>query len=568
MSRKLVVEIVGDSASLERAFKRSTKASKQFDRSMESTAVATTRRFSAMRAGIAGGVAALGISDLVQVAAESQQVLGQTSVAVESAGLSWKQYGDEIQNAIQAQSQFGFDDEALLRSFSLFVRNAGDVDEALRRNQIAMDISRARFISLEQAAQIVNKAALGQSGALRRLGIDARKGASGVELLAQLERQFGGAAEKASGDAATAMERLQVQTENAKESLGTLALPVVTELATVLGDAAAQAETLGDNLQRAADIKVPGGGGGRIGDIFREAAGQALRRQVPGIDALTMLRPLIDGAEKAGEEAGRRAGDSFQTALREHLDQVNRTFDRAAKPPTGDGGGVTAGQRNTWFDAMVGRRADRVQDINNLKAQLAELGRIADLIRERMAVTKDPTRRLTLEDKLVGVLRDQRSVQEEIAQQSRDAVQAEKDRLEAIKAANAALKERADQIKAAILDRLQARQTDVLNKRALRDAKERLRIARQIGTAAGIRKAGEGVADVRADILQQRIQNAPATLTKGGRFQLGNIVTININGVTDPTAVANRVAAVLKKRGRRTTTQSRGAAAGTGAGAH
>ena len=38
------------------------------------------------------------------------------------------------------------------QSFSLFVRQADDVEEALRRNNIAMDVARARFIDLEQAA--------------------------------------------------------------------------------------------------------------------------------------------------------------------------------------------------------------------------------------------------------------------------------------------------------------------------------------------------------------------------------------------------------------------------------
>ena len=62
------------------------------------------------------------------------------------------------------------------------------------------------------------------------------------------------------------------------------------------------------------------------------------------------------------------------------------------------------------------------------------------------------------------------------------------------------------------------------------------------------------------DILRARVERAPATLTRGGRFQLAGVV-ININGVTDPAAVANRVAAILKRRGRHTTTQTRPTAA-------
>ena len=66
------------------------------------------------------------------------------------------------------------------------------------------------------------------------------------------------------------------------------------------------------------------------------------------------------------------------------------------------------------------------------------------------------------------------------------------------------------------------------------------------------------LADVRMDILQARVERAPATLTKGGRFSLAGVV-ININGVTDPAEVARRVAAILKQGGKHKTPQTRGA---------
>ena len=138
---------------------------------MSRGAAAVTRQFSAMRAGIAGvagGTVASASATSSQVAAEAQQVLGQTSVAVENAGLSWKQYSDQIQETIQAQSQFGFDDEALLRSFSLFVRGSGDVDQGAQRNA-ARDGRRPRPVHRPRAGRaLVNKAAMGQAGALRR----------------------------------------------------------------------------------------------------------------------------------------------------------------------------------------------------------------------------------------------------------------------------------------------------------------------------------------------------------------------------------------------------------------
>ena len=79
----------------------------------------------------------------------------------------------------------------------------------------------------------------------------------------------------------------------------------------------------------------------------------------------------------------------------------------------------------------------------------------------------------------------------------------------------------------------------------LRRSEGTTRIARQLG--GGITAAKERVADARFEQTQARLEAAPATLTAGGRFQFAGVV-ININGVTDPAAVANRVAAILKKR--------------------
>jgi hypothetical protein len=71
-------------------------------------------------------------------------------------------------------------------------------------------------------------------------------------------------------------------------------------------------------------------------------------------------------------------------------------------------------QRNTWFDALIGRQLDRVQDLSGLRHQLARLREIAGEVRARMADTQDVTRRLTLQDKLVEILRQERDIQGQI----------------------------------------------------------------------------------------------------------------------------------------------------------
>ena len=278
------------------------------------------------------------------------------------------------------------------------------------------------------------------------------------------------------------------------------------------------------------------------------------------------LERSLAGLREDWEQAGVSSGEAYLSGIKKAMKAQERTglgagpgmtppgwLPGGAKPPgTGGGGaggprGVTAGQRNQWFDANLARQLDRLQDLG-LRKQLARLRQLAAEVKARLAVTRDATRRLTLEDTLLGILRQQRAVQADI--------------VDNIRAANDALKDRADAIKSAVLDRLQARQTDILNKRALADAKEQLRIARQIGGPQGIKGAMRGLQDVQFDIMRARLEAAPATLTPTGRFQLGNVVTINVHGVTDPAAVARQVTEILKKRSRRTTTQIRPTAAG------
>ncbi len=71
--------------------------------------------------------------------------------------------------------------------------------------------------------------------------------------------------------------------------------------------------------------------------------------------------------------------------------------------------GITAAQRNTFFDSDIARQLDRTQDLS-LPGQVSKLQQIADQIQKRIAVTKDITRRLNLEDQLAAVLRQRRGV--------------------------------------------------------------------------------------------------------------------------------------------------------------
>lgn len=248
--RTLVVKLVGDEADLLRSYTRAGRATKEFGNTAETSlgkADKRLRSFKAAGAGFAGGFIAsevfANLTTFIDKASESEAVLTQVRQGLRNTGQSWEQYGDVIDQTVRAQSRLGFDDEDLLQSFDKFNRQVGDVNRALKLNNIAMDVARGRSISLEAATTLVTKAQAGQRGALTRLGIEVDKTATKTDLLRALTEKYGGSAEAAAGDAATAQARLAVAIENVQESIGTLLLPAVSELANQLARAS-------DNLQK------------------------------------------------------------------------------------------------------------------------------------------------------------------------------------------------------------------------------------------------------------------------------------------------------------------------------
>lgn len=87
--------------------------------------------------------------------------------------------------------------------------------------------------------------------------------------------------------------------------------------------------------------------------------------------------------------------------------------------------------RNTIFENFIGRRRDRIADIQSLRGQAAALVGIARSIEAEISRVHDRTRKLTLGDDLASVMRQRRGILEQIAE---DAKQAAKDAAESISA--------------------------------------------------------------------------------------------------------------------------------------
>ncbi len=168
----------------------------------------------------AGGV--LGVmKDSVSAYQASEASAARLSAQLATMGQNTDQVTSKINDAIQAQSEFGaFDDEDLTDAFTRIVRVTGDVNQALDLNNLAMDIARARNVDLATAADAVAKAAMGQSTAMKRMGVDVYKGMTATELLAAAQQKFAGQAQAYGESSAAAADRASIAWENAQEEIG------------------------------------------------------------------------------------------------------------------------------------------------------------------------------------------------------------------------------------------------------------------------------------------------------------------------------------------------------------
>lgn len=173
--------------------------------------------------GLAMGAAGVlgAVQQSVSAYQESEKSGARMAAQLDTLSKNTEIYRQRIDDAIKAQSEFGaFDDEDLQDSFTKLLRSTGDVGEALKLNNLVMDIARGRGVDLATAADAVAKAAAGNTTALKRMGIQIDEGASSQEALAAAQDKYAGQAKKYGETNAAEADRAAIAWENAQEEFG------------------------------------------------------------------------------------------------------------------------------------------------------------------------------------------------------------------------------------------------------------------------------------------------------------------------------------------------------------
>lgn len=224
-NRKKTVEIdfIADTTKATRGIKQvGDTAEKQGGRFQKMGGVAKAG-FAVAAVGV--GILVNGLKDAVAAAAEDEAAQADLALALKNTVKATDAQIASTEKFITKTSlAVGVADDELRPALEELVRTTGDLGEAQDLLGVALDIAAAKGVSVEAVTKAMGKAALGNIGALGRLGI-ATKNAEGKtltfeEAVAEANRTMGGAAETAAKTGAGAMARFGVVVEEFKEAIG------------------------------------------------------------------------------------------------------------------------------------------------------------------------------------------------------------------------------------------------------------------------------------------------------------------------------------------------------------
>jgi len=166
----------------------------------------------------------------VTAAVEAEKKMAIFNTTMDTMGKKGQLAKQALLDASKAAIKLGFDDEDTANSLAKLFQRTGDATQAIKLNNLAMDLARAKNIDLESAVNLVNLALSGSGRALMQYGIIIKDTASPMEALSILQEKVGGQAVAFADTFAGKLEALKVETDNVKEAIGAAFLPILTQL--------------------------------------------------------------------------------------------------------------------------------------------------------------------------------------------------------------------------------------------------------------------------------------------------------------------------------------------------
>lgn len=241
-SRTLKLSILGDVDNLNKSLKSASSDVDSFGDKIGKAGKAMGAAFVAAAAAAGAYAIKIGI-DGVKAAIEDEKAQTQLALALKNAtGATEGAIAATEQFILQTSLATGVADDELRPALGRLVRSTGDVEDAQKLLNTALNVSIATGKPLEGVANALAKSYDGNNAALGKLGL----GLSAAELktlnFTQVQEKltdlFGGAAEANANTYAGRIERMKVAFNEAKESIGFALLPVLEKAMKFINDVA------------------------------------------------------------------------------------------------------------------------------------------------------------------------------------------------------------------------------------------------------------------------------------------------------------------------------------------
>jgi len=279
----------------------------------------------------------------VEAAMEESRTLVQLQVDVKNAGLSYATVGPQIDALAKKNEALGFTEEQTRQSMGLAVLSTGNYNDALKLNHLAMDLSVAKNMDLNQATTLLNQVMAGNTRVLKSYGISLDSATTSGEALNIVQGLVGGSAEALAGTPAGNLREFQAQWEGIQEEVGNKLMPILLKL---FGDLEQHLPEIENGIVAVATaIEWMGEKGIDIFGFLSDEIGIMVDYVMGlGTTAIDSFKAVADGAKAAGDAlhgnmsaaktdmdnagaAGKQAGDD----LKFMLDQVKQNGDDASK---------------------------------------------------------------------------------------------------------------------------------------------------------------------------------------------------------------------------------------------
>jgi hypothetical protein len=305
-SRTLKLSILGDVDNLAKSLKTANSDVESSSTKMGDFGKKAGLAFAA--AGIAAAAYAVKIGvDGVKAAIEDEAAQVKLATALENVTGATKAQIAEVEAQILKTSLLtGVTDDELRPSFERLLRSTQDSSEALKLQQLALDIAAGSGKSLEAVTNALGKGLDGSTGALGKLGIGLSaaelKAMSMEQITAKLADTFGGQAAAKADTFQGRMARLKVAFTESVETIGFALLPILQKLVDLI---TAYVLPVVEKFSSLMSNKSAEGLGTRIEQIVEVVKSFAL--------------PVFEGLKKAF--------DKVKAAVMENIDEFKSFFE-------------------------------------------------------------------------------------------------------------------------------------------------------------------------------------------------------------------------------------------------